>query len=81
MPDARIVLEQGSKMPTVEDIWASDVVVASVPTLGNALSDRVNRIDPNLFKCIVIDEAHHAAASTYTRLLDKLGALCVYNLV
>lgn len=30
-------------------------------------------MDPSLFKAIIIDEAHHAAASTYTRILDYFG--------
>ncbi|KAJ3282317.1 hypothetical protein HDU79_010013, partial [Rhizoclosmatium sp. JEL0117] len=75
MPDCKILLEQGRKMPTVKEINECDIVVASVPTLGHATSKRVDRFDPNLFKCIIIDEAHHASATTYHRLLKKIGAL------
>lgn len=48
----------------------ADVVVASVPTLGRAESERINKFPKNHFKSIVIDEAHHAAAPTYRRILD-----------
>lgn len=47
-----------------------DVVVASIQTLGRAGSDRIEKWHPSHFKTIVIDEAHHAAASTYQNLLD-----------
>lgn len=46
-----------------------DVVVASIQTLGRAGSDRIEKWHPSHFKTIVIDEAHHAAASTYQNLL------------
>jgi ATP-dependent helicase IRC3 len=47
-----------------------DVVVASVPTLGRAESERILKYPKNYFKSIVIDEAHHAAAPTYRRIID-----------
>jgi ATP-dependent helicase IRC3 len=47
-----------------------DVVVASVPTLGRAESERILKYPRDYFKSIVIDEAHHAAAPTYRRILD-----------
>lgn len=47
-----------------------DVVVASVPTLGRAESERILKYPKDYFKTIVIDEAHHAAAPTYRRILD-----------
>ena len=48
----------------------ADIVVASVPTLGRENSDRIKRFPTDYFKSIVIDEAHHAAAPTYRRILD-----------
>lgn len=48
----------------------ADVVVASVPTLGLKDSARIEKYSPDYFKTIVIDEAHHAAAPTYRRILD-----------
>jgi ATP-dependent helicase IRC3 len=50
-----------------------DVVVASVPTLGRKGSKRLQRLDPDRFFLIVIDEAHHATADTYRRILDYFG--------
>jgi ATP-dependent helicase IRC3 len=47
-----------------------DVVVASVPTLGRADSQRILKYPKDYFKTIIIDEAHHAAAETYRRILD-----------
>ena len=47
-----------------------DVVVASVPTLGRAESDRILKYPRDYFNSIVIDEAHHAAAPSYRRILD-----------
>ena len=50
-----------------------DVVVASVPTLGRKGSTRLQRLDPDRFFLIVIDEAHHATAATYKRVLEYFG--------
>jgi ATP-dependent helicase IRC3 len=47
-----------------------DVVVASVPTLGRADSKRLSRFPKDYFKTIIVDEAHHAAAESYRRILD-----------
>lgn len=47
-----------------------DVVVASVPTLGRADSQRILKYPKDYFKTIIIDEAHHAAAETYRRIVD-----------
>jgi ATP-dependent helicase IRC3 len=47
-----------------------DVVVASVPTLGRSDSQRIAKYPKDYFKTIIVDEAHHAAAETYRRILD-----------
>ncbi|ORZ13201.1 P-loop containing nucleoside triphosphate hydrolase protein [Absidia repens] len=70
-PSLRVSIEQGRRKVDVEN---TDVIVASVQTLGRAGSDRLDNYDPSLFKTIMIDEAHHAAASTYTRILSHFGA-------
>lgn len=44
------------------------VVFAMVPTLGR--QSALDRLPPEFFDYIVIDEFHHAAAETYTRILD-----------
>lgn len=47
-----------------------DVVVASVQTLGRSDSDRIEKYPKNYFNTIIVDEAHHAAATTYRKILD-----------
>lgn len=47
-----------------------DVVVASVATLGRNNTPRIMAYPQNYFKTIVIDEAHHAAAPSYRRIVD-----------
>ncbi len=47
-----------------------DVVVASVATLGRNGTPRIEEYPKNYFKSIVIDEAHHAAAPSYRRVID-----------
>lgn len=43
-----------------------EVVSASIQTLVRRLSD----FDPEDFRLIICDEAHHAAASTYRKIFD-----------
>jgi superfamily II DNA or RNA helicase len=49
------------------------VVVASVPTLARNGGARLGRLRPDDFSIIVVDEAHHAVAPTYRRILDHFG--------
>jgi superfamily II DNA or RNA helicase len=46
----------------------SDIVVASVQTLGVKNSKRLASIDPGEFHILVTDECHHAVAETYRRI-------------
>lgn len=48
----------------------SDVVVASVQTLGTADDRRLSSWRRDHFQLLVIDEAHHAIATSYRRILD-----------
>lgn len=69
-PDLRIEIEQGSN-------WAepdADVIIASVATLGRTGSDRIKKFNPEHFGLIIIDEAHHAPATTYKNVLSYFGA-------
>ena len=54
-----------------ENQVAAQVVVASVQTLS-----RPNRLEqlPGDIETLVVDEAHHAVAPTYLRILEYLGA-------
>jgi ATP-dependent helicase IRC3 len=51
-----------------------DVVVASVATLGRNNTPRILEYPKDYFKAIIIDEAHHAAAQSYRRILDYFNA-------
>lgn len=68
-PDLSIDIEQGDR-----HAGHTDIVIASVPTLGRAESKRIQKYSPDYFKSIVIDEAHHAAAPTYRRILDYFNS-------
>jgi hypothetical protein len=46
----------------------ADVLFASIQTLGRAT--HLRQFSPERFDYIVVDEFHHAAASTYRRLID-----------
>jgi len=48
----------------------ADVVVASVQTLGRGNSDRIEGFENTYFRSIVVDEAHHAAANSYQKILN-----------
>lgn len=48
----------------------ADVVVASVATLGRNNTPRIMAYPKDYFKSIIIDEAHHAAAPSYRRIID-----------
>ena len=61
------------------DFWASEgvfnrsrVVVSSVQTqnAGGGGDGRMSRFAPEQFDLLIIDEAHHATAPTYRRLID-----------
>ena len=66
-------LRVGIEMATQQAAPDSQVVVASVPTLGRKGSARLQRLDPDRFFLIVVDEAHHATAASYRRVLDHFG--------
>ena len=51
-----------------------DVVVASVATLGRNNTPRILEYPKDYFKAIIIDEAHHAAAQSYRRILDYFNS-------
>ncbi len=48
------------------------VVVASVQTLRGK---RLERLDPNEFGLVVVDEAHHSYATTYRGILDHFASV------
>lgn len=53
----------------------ADVVVASVASLGRKGSKRIERFDWSQFDKFVVDEAHHAVASSYQNIYEAAGLL------
>ncbi len=68
-PGLKVEVEQADRIASPE----SDVIIASVPTLGRADSKRLVALDPDRFFLIIVDEAHHSTAETYKRILEYLG--------
>jgi superfamily II DNA or RNA helicase len=64
-PDLTVEIEQAERKAGY-----ADVVVASVATLGRNNTPRIMAYPQDYFKTIVIDEAHHAAAPSYRRIID-----------
>ncbi|KAG0244721.1 hypothetical protein BGX31_008610 [Mortierella sp. GBA43] len=56
---------------------SSDVVIASIQSIGRESprpsKSRLLHYNPELFKCIIVDEAHHATSDTYTRVFQYFG--------
>jgi hypothetical protein len=70
-PALKVGIEQAGQSASE----SSDVVVASVPTVGRRGSRRLTRLDPDQFSIVVIDEAHHATAESYRRIVEHLGLM------
>jgi superfamily II DNA or RNA helicase len=70
-PSLKVEIEQAGRNASE----GSDVVVASVPTLGRRGTRRLTSLKPDQFSIVVIDEAHHATADTYRRIVEHLGLL------
>ncbi len=51
----------------------SDIIVASVQTLGTVNNKRLSRWNPDEFAGVIIDKCHHASADTYARPLKHFG--------
>ncbi|KAG9553860.1 DEAD/DEAH box helicase-like protein, partial [Aureobasidium melanogenum] len=62
-PDKMIEIEMGSRHAT----GVADITVASIQSIMSG--DRLSKFDPNRFKLVLVDEAHHIVA---TRYLDVL---------
>jgi ATP-dependent helicase IRC3 len=65
------------------DLYASndsDVVVASVQSIGGKNSPRLQRFPKDKFGCIICDEAHHSIAQSYLNVFDHFGLLDEDNL-
>lgn len=71
-PNLNVQIEMGKFHASTE----ADVIIASVATISNTRSKRLedDHFDPSRFKLLIIDEAHHAAAPSYMRILKHFGA-------
>lgn len=68
-PTLSVGIEQGARAASPGD----QVVIASVPTLGRKGNERLLGLDPSTFSIVVVDEAHHAVAESYRRVLTHFG--------
>ncbi len=66
-PKARLGIVKAER-----DEGRAPIVVASVQTLSRP--SRLMRIGPEDFATVIVDEAHHATAETYQRILDHVGS-------
>lgn len=71
-PSLTVEIEMGNDRATD----SADIIIASVNTLGYKGSTRLgeSRFDPKTYKLIIIDEAHHAAANSYNKILTHFSA-------
>ncbi|KAG0167076.1 hypothetical protein DFQ28_003613 [Apophysomyces sp. BC1034] len=69
-PSLKVDIDQSRRKANLEE---ADVIIGSIQTLGRTGSARLDLYNPSLFKTIIIDEAHHASASTYIRILEHFG--------
>ena len=64
-------IEMGSEWATSFDTFKADVVISTVQTqIAGRDGGRMTRFDPNEFSLLIIDEAHHAPAATYKRIIE-----------
>lgn len=64
----RIEVEMAERSATIDGLYSPDVVVASVQSLCRP--NRLARFPADYFGLVVIDEAHHATATTYRKIVD-----------
>ena len=72
-PDASVGIEMAELRSSPED----DIISASVQTVGNSRTSRIERFDPSEFKAVIVDEVHHCSENntTYQRTLKHFGFL------
>lgn len=65
-------IEKAEQYSNEGTMFPSKCVVASVQTLNARMGDgrRVDRFDPDDFSLLIIDEAHHAVASSYRNVIS-----------
>lgn len=68
-PDQTVEIEMAARHAT----GLAHITVASVQSLTRG--DRLSRYDPQRFKMLLVDEAHHSAAAGYLDILNHFGLL------
>lgn len=66
-PSKRIEIEMGS----MHTSGTADITIASIQSLISG--DRLAKFDPNRFKLLLVDEAHHIVAPSYMKALKHFG--------
>lgn len=82
-PGLTVQVDQADRWADLESLAAFDgelfagtgyAVCASVATIGRKGSPRLTRYPTGLFDAVVIDEAHHSTAQSYSTVIDHFGA-------
>lgn len=69
--DVESDIEMGAEWATSFEEFKADIVISTVQTqVAGRDGGRMTRFDPNEFSLLVIDEAHHAPAATYKRIIE-----------
>ncbi len=74
-PTLKVGIEQGKYNLNELEIDYLDVVIASVPTIGRAGSQRILKFKKEEFGLIIVDECHHATSSTYVNIFKHFDVL------
>ena len=70
-PGLSVSIEQGDRYADP----SADILISSVATLGRKVSKRRERFNWDNINVCIVDEAHHATASTYKTILEAGGFL------
>lgn len=65
----RVEIEQADRKASPN----ADVVIASVQSLAARAGRRMDRFDPDDFRIVIVDEAHHVTAPSYMTVLRYFG--------
>ncbi|KAI1461468.1 P-loop containing nucleoside triphosphate hydrolase protein [Annulohypoxylon moriforme] len=66
-PHKRVEIEMGNMHAS----GGADITIASIQSINSG--DRIEKFDPNRFKLVLVDEAHHIVAPQYLRTLEHFG--------
>ncbi|KAL1999624.1 hypothetical protein VTN02DRAFT_4258 [Thermoascus thermophilus] len=66
-PDKSIEVEMGNNKAS----GAADITIASIQSLLS--KDRIKKFNPDRFKLVLVDEAHHIVAESYRKALGHFG--------